>query len=700
MAPRILRWRMPAALTAFVLVGALLAPTARAVIPPDYTAWVDLGIVYTAPSGDAYYPSVIYDPGGFGVTAGPRYKMWYSDGAGSVFVVSATDGASWSAPTPTAGLGGDAHHVQVAYDASAFGVTGGPTYKIWYWDTDAPLYNISAIAYAESSDGVTWTNDQAITQGSPELVTGTWPGWNIGSYGPIDVIYQPAAPNTGTAPWGYSYVMYYDGTDGSSEVTGLAYSADGLTWTAASTSPVLDKGAGNAWDCDDAAYGTVFKDANGYHFWYSGGGGDNGSGGCSAGDPIHEGIGYASSSDGISWTKDAGNPIFHISDGVAYRSERTYTPSVIDDGSGFLKMYYSARGSTGPKQIGLAVLPVAAKQWVTGGGWINSPAGAFMPNAAVVVSPADMNGWAFFEEVPNATGSLVAGPATPPLGEGSARMTLDATGRELLGTVAYAGTRLDQITNLAYSSYRASGDLGNNLAISLQLDVDYNLTDSITGWQGRLVFEPYQTPGVGGTVAEDTWQNWSPLAGRWWASGSPGNGTCPQASPCTWPAVLGAFPDAGLRVGVGVLQFKAGGPWPGFDGNVDDFTIGVNDTSTTYDFEPTDTTGRATFGFVVKYQKNASTPGGNLLFQFQAADLNLKSSSFDWLVVAGPLASFQGTGTVNGVPGYRFKVDAKDGGLAGGQPDHLKIKIWNPSGGLIYRADEDLAGGSITVHAK
>ncbi len=111
-------------------------------------------------------------------------------------------------------------------------------------------------------------------------------------------------------------------------------------------------------------------------------------------------------------------------------------------------------------------------------------------------------------------------------------------------------------------------------------------------------------------------------------------------------------------------------------------------------------TGKANFGFVVRYQKNANTPGGNFLFQFQAGNLNLKSSSFDWLVVAGPLASFQGTGTVNGVPGYRFKVDAKDGDLAGGQPDHLKIKIWNPSGGLIYQADEDLAGGSITVHAK
>ncbi|MDP2661471.1 MAG: hypothetical protein Q8R28_12160, partial [Dehalococcoidia bacterium] len=88
---------------------------------PDYTAWVDLGIIYSAPSGDAYYPSVIYDANGFG-TASPPYKMWYSDGVGAVFVVSSSDGLSWGTPAPATGLGGDAHHVQVVYDANCFGV--------------------------------------------------------------------------------------------------------------------------------------------------------------------------------------------------------------------------------------------------------------------------------------------------------------------------------------------------------------------------------------------------------------------------------------------------------------------------------------------------------------------------------------------------------------------------------------------------
>jgi hypothetical protein len=211
----------------------------------------------------------------------------------------------------------------------------------------------------------------------------------------------------------------------------------------------------------------------------------------------------------------------------------------------------------------------------------------------VTVTPSAMDGWAFFQEVPVATGHMVAGPDTPPLGIGSARMTLDATGRMLLLNGGYAGTRFDQIVSLGYSTYRASPDAGNNLAISLQFDTAYDLTDADVAWQGRLVFEPYQ--GAGGTVPQDTWQTWDPLEGLWWASGAPGNGTCPQASPCTWGEVLAAFPDAGIRLttgpGPGLLHLKAGGPAPGFDGNADAFTIAVDDGAgtveeTTYDFEP------------------------------------------------------------------------------------------------------------------
>lgn len=338
-----------------------LTPGARA--DRDYSYWMDQGIVYTAPSGDAYYPSVLYDSSGFGYGS-PAYRMWYSDGSGALYLVQSSDGLNWGLPQTLTGLGGDAHHAQVLYDAACFGASPCDStsihYQIWYWDIDANLYSISAIAHAGSSDGVSWSSDDALTQDATRpLVTGGSSGWNRGSYGPVSLFYQAGAPNSGSDPWDYSYVMYYDGTNGSQEVTGLAYSSDGLYWSAYSSDPVLDKSPGNLWDCDDSVYGTVYLDSNGFHFWYSGGGGDNGSGGCAEGDPVHEGFGYAASTDGLTWTKSLTNPIYHISQNISYRNRRVYTPAMVDDGSGILRLYYTAQatGSGQPRKIGLALNP-------------------------------------------------------------------------------------------------------------------------------------------------------------------------------------------------------------------------------------------------------------------------------------------------------------------------------------------------------
>ena len=197
--------------------------------------------------------------------------------------------------------------------------------------------------------------------------------------------------------------------------------------------------------------------------------------------------------------------------------------------------------------------------------------------------------WFFYDDgFPGGIGNFVTGPATPPLGVGSLHLALPGAvgARMAYGTAAYAGTRLDQITTLGYSTYRSSVDAGNNLAIALQFDMDYNLLDANTAWQGRLVFEPYMA--AGGTVLQDTWQAWDALSGKWWASGAPGNTLCPQAAPCTWAQVLTNWPDAGLRAGIGYLWLKAGGPADGFDGNADALKIGLTGVDTTYDFEPTE----------------------------------------------------------------------------------------------------------------
>ena len=187
---------------------------------------------------------------------------------------------------------------------------------------------------------------------------------------------------------------------------------------------------------------------------------------------------------------------------------------------------------------------------------------------------------------------FVTGPATAPAGSGSAELaTPNAGDGYALILPDYAGTRLDAFSTLSYSTYRQTADAGNNLAVSLQFNADYDLTDGATGFMGRIVFEPYQANG--GTVVQNTWQNWNALNGKWWGSKSTVTkggvsvaNPCVQATPCTRAELLADFPDIGVSTSAGAVVLKAGSGWPGFRGNVDKLAIGVNGVTTTFDFEP------------------------------------------------------------------------------------------------------------------
>lgn len=117
-----------------------------------------------------------------------------------------------------------------------------------------------------------------------------------------------------------------------------------------------------------------------------------------------------------------------------------------------------------------------------------------------------------------------------------------------------------------------------------------------------------------------------------------------------------------------------------------------------YVTKPT-TEGKANFGFVSRYQKGANVPEGNTEFQFKAGDLNFKSTSYQWLVVAGTKAQFKGEGTINGEGIFKFMLTAEDN-----SPDTFRIKIWteNTSGTetVIYDngSQQVLGGGSIVIH--
>ena len=120
--------------------------------------------------------------------------------------------------------------------------------------------------------------------------------------------------------------------------------------------------------------------------------------------------------------------------------------------------------------------------------------------------------------------------------------------------------------------------------------------------------------------------------------------------------------------------------------------------------------GKATFGFVSKYQKGTTVPTGNTEFQFKAGNFNFHSTSYQWLVIAGAKAQYKGIGTINGTGEYGFLLTAIDGQVNGGRGvDKFRIKIWEKStGNIIYdnqmgsEDDADAAtaigGGSIVIH--
>ena len=203
---------------------------------------------------------------------------------------------------------------------------------------------------------------------------------------------------------------------------------------------------------------------------------------------------------------------------------------------------------------------------------------------AIQVYPGNMQGWGFAQETAGKyTGSMVTGPSTPPAGVGSANLAVDAKAGIILWKAGYAGMRLDSITSLKYSTYRTSGP--PPAAITLQFNIDKDVTDTDLNWQGRLVFEPYHS----NTVSTGFWQTWNTRVtsgtGSWWFSRNITNNLgegCPQGNPCTWDEVLTKFPNIGVHPVQGAVFLKAGSGGGPFDANVDKLVIN-NDV---YDFGP------------------------------------------------------------------------------------------------------------------
>jgi len=222
---------------------------------------------------------------------------------------------------------------------SACVISDSGTYKVWYTGYDNN--DILQIGYATSTDGRTWSKQGG--DGGPVVAPGA------GGTEDAEGVGSPAVVKDGAS----DYKMWYTGYKkvGEESVPQIFYatSTDGITWAKQNGgNPVLTVGGGGAWDERGTWGAAVINDGGTYKMWYTGR-----SGTSFVGDSA---IGYATSADGSSWTKqNGGNAVLDPAGGTWYQSG-VATPSVIKPTTEFVMWFAGFTGFTqGSIQVKIGV---------------------------------------------------------------------------------------------------------------------------------------------------------------------------------------------------------------------------------------------------------------------------------------------------------------------------------------------------------
>jgi len=222
--------------------------------------------------------------------------------------------AGWQKYPGNPVLGGD---YGTCFDLSALKEGGG--YRMWFsWRPRA------SVALVESKDGFHWS--EPVVALPPNKAS----GWEDDMNRPV-VIHR-----------GGVYHMWYTGQARGHSAIGYATSANGFVWKRVSDKPVLS--ASQPWEkvalmCPDVIWDDRVKL---YKMWYSGG---------EQYEP--DAIGYATSPDGLVWTRHPDNPIFKSDPKIEWEQEKVTACQVVKDGKWYLMFYIGFR-DVDHAQIGVA----------------------------------------------------------------------------------------------------------------------------------------------------------------------------------------------------------------------------------------------------------------------------------------------------------------------------------------------------------
>jgi predicted GH43/DUF377 family glycosyl hydrolase len=227
-------------------------------------------------------------------------------------------------------------------------------WKMWY--EAVPGVNQSTTGYATSSDGFVWTK----YAGNPIMVpSAAWEGTGGTNHedSPTAILKEDGI-----------YKLWYHGISNTTRAIGYAESKDGLTWTKYAGNPVVTPGPNGAWDADTVCEPRVLRVGTQYYMFYTHCAGSHG-------------IGLATSSDGKSWSKYAGNPVLTI--GATWDNQQVSWGEVYYDGQRFF-MWYPGRKTTdtGGFSLGLATS-------TDGKVWTRSPNNPVMTPPAAPLNKGD-----------------------------------------------------------------------------------------------------------------------------------------------------------------------------------------------------------------------------------------------------------------------------------------------------------------------
>jgi hypothetical protein len=197
----------------------------------------------------------------------------------------------------------------------------GSDYWMWYEGID--YWDVSRVGLAASPDGTAWVKylDNPVMDRGPQA-------WEIsGEVGPFVTFHDGL------------YKMWYEGSDGTVRQLGYATSPDGVNWTKYAGNPVLAAGP-EGYDQDAAGHGAILVEGSTYKLWYHAIG-DQGAV-----------IAYATSEDGINWTK--AGPVLSPELGT-WEQYGLWGPSVLWDGDEYWMWY--AGGAYYDPSIGVATSP-------------------------------------------------------------------------------------------------------------------------------------------------------------------------------------------------------------------------------------------------------------------------------------------------------------------------------------------------------